>query len=372
MANHREKADSSIHRSVDDVLEAFEDAWEAGLQPSIDTCLPADGEDRLDILFELIHVDLERRIRAGITTQTEDYLHRFPELDRAPDRLVEVIVTETRLRRRRGESIGPAEIEARFPLLVEQLRQQIAIEPESVADKLAPQFVEHGSLKTGIRLPDTAASLADGSFPVVGGYTLREVLGKGGAAVVYLADQHSPYRQVAIKMLHGASGQLQELAHRLQAEAEALAQLQHPHIVQVFEVGQYQGQPFLVMEYLSGGSLHDHLAERPLDSQEAALLVKTLATATEAAHNHGIIHRDLKPSNVLFGTAGNCKITDFGLAKQLDTDQLLTQTGEILGTPSFMAPEQALAAHGDVGRHTDVYALGAILYAGLTGMPVSA
>jgi serine/threonine protein kinase len=193
-------------------------------------------------------------------------------------------------------------------------------------------------------------------------------LGRGARGVVYKARQAKPNRVVALKMvLSGAHAGAEELA-RFRAEAEALAQLQHPNIVPVYEVGECDGLPFFSMEYCPGGSLGQKLALGPLPPGEVAGLVEVLALAVQAAHRKRIIHRDLKPANVLLSEDGTPKIADFGLAKNLD-EAGLTATGVVLGTPSYMAPEQAEGRVKDVAQTTDVYALGAILYECLTGRP---
>jgi hypothetical protein len=186
--------------------------------------------------------------------------------------------------------------------------------------------------------------------------------------VVYKATQLSLGRTVALKMvLAGAHAGEQDVA-RFRVEAEAVARLQHPNIVQVFEVGQADGRPFFSLEFCPGGSLADRLGGAPLPPAEAARLVETLARAMHAAHQRGVVHRDLKPANVLLGADGAPKVTDFGLAKRLDDTSGRTQTGSILGTPSYMAPEQA-SGRKDIGPAADIYALGAILYELLTGRP---
>jgi WD40 repeat protein/tetratricopeptide (TPR) repeat protein len=174
-------------------------------------------------------------------------------------------------------------------------------------------------------------------------------------------------RVVALKMILHAGHAGADERRRFQAEAEAVARLQHPHVVQVFEVGEHRGLPFFSLEYCPGGSLADQLDGTPRQPREAAALVRTLAGAVQAAHDKGIVHRDLKPGNVLLAEDGTPKVTDFGLAKRLDT-RGQTQTGAVVGTPSYMAPEQA-GGKKDVGPAADVYALGAILYELLTGRP---
>ncbi len=201
----------------------------------------------------------------------------------------------------------------------------------------------------------------------VPGYAVLGELGRGGMGVVYKAYQKSLKRLVALKMiLGGIQADPRELA-RFLTEAEALARLRHPHIVQIHEVGAYQGLPFFSLEFLEGGSLHHKLQGNPLPPPEAARLLEKLARAVHAAHESGIVHRDLKPANVLLTSDGEPKITDFGLAKQLDIDTGQTRTGVVMGTPNYMAPEQALGDTKKVGPAADIYSLGVILYELLTG-----
>ncbi len=199
------------------------------------------------------------------------------------------------------------------------------------------------------------------------GYEILRSLGQGGMGTVYLARQIGFNRLVALKMIRAADQASPRDRLRFQTEAESIARLSHAHIVQVFEVGEFAGQPFYSMEHCGGGSLRERLREHPLTPTEAASLVSRLAGAMEAAHRAGVIHRDLKPANVLLTADGTPRIADFGLAKKLD-DQGQTVPGAILGTPSYMAPEQA-RGDTDLGPAVDVYALGAILYECLTGRP---
>jgi tRNA A-37 threonylcarbamoyl transferase component Bud32 len=208
----------------------------------------------------------------------------------------------------------------------------------------------------------------DLSLPQVPGYDLLALLGRGGMGVVYKARHQKLQRLVALKMIRGGATAGPEELQRFRTEAEAIARLQHPHIVQIFEVGDYDSLPFLALEYCSGGSLDRELAGTPLPPQEAATLVAQLARSMHAAHAKGIVHRDLKPANVLLTEDGTPKITDFGLAKKLDVASQ-TQTGAVMGTPSYMAPEQASGQSATQGLACDIYALGAILYDCLTGRP---
>jgi hypothetical protein len=209
---------------------------------------------------------------------------------------------------------------------------------------------------------------ATDDIPAVPGYEILAELGRGGMGVVYQARHIRLNRLVALKMvLHGSHASPADLV-RFLAEAEAVAQLQHPHIVQIYETGQQAGLPFFSLEYVQGGTLAQRLQAGPLPPREAARLAETLARAVHHAHQHGVVHRDLKPSNVLLAEDGTPKITDFGLAKRVTQGSGLTATGAILGTPSYMAPEQA-GGKKDVTLLCDVYALGALLYEMVTGRP---
>ena len=207
------------------------------------------------------------------------------------------------------------------------------------------------------------------AIPRIGGYEILDTLGRGGMGIVYKARQASLKRVVALKMiLAGADASFEDL-FRFQAEAEAVAKLQHPNIVQVYEVGQHDGRPYFSLEFVEGGPLNSKLKRTPQTPDYAARLTATLARAIHAAHKKGIIHRDLKPANILVTLDGTPKITDFGLAKEIDNDSQKTRNGDIVGTPSYMAPEQAAGDIRRLGPATDQYALGAILYELLTGRP---
>jgi tetratricopeptide (TPR) repeat protein/tRNA A-37 threonylcarbamoyl transferase component Bud32 len=205
--------------------------------------------------------------------------------------------------------------------------------------------------------------------PTIPGYEILGELGRGGMGVVYQARQVRLNRAVALKMILAGAHAGAEAAARFFTEAEAVAQLQHPNIVQIFHIDEHAGFPYFEMEFVGGGSLADRLDGTPRPPREAAWLTEILARAMAEAHRRGIVHRDLKPGNILLTPEGAPKVADFGLAKLLNAESGLTRTDSVLGSPSYMAPEQAGGKTKEVGLAADVYALGAILYELLTGRP---
>jgi serine/threonine-protein kinase len=214
-----------------------------------------------------------------------------------------------------------------------------------------------------------ACAFVGDDLPKIPGYEVEKIIGHGGVGIVFEARHLKLNRLVALKMLlSGTFASRQECA-RFIREAEAVAGLQHPHIVQVYDVGEFERRLYFTMEFVEGGNLAQQLAGVPQPAMQSAHLLATLAEAVGFAHGHGIVHRDLKPANILMTVDGTPKIADFGLARRVDADQDLTMTGVRLGTPSYMAPEQASGKSNAAGPLVDVYALGAILYEMLTGRP---
>jgi tRNA A-37 threonylcarbamoyl transferase component Bud32 len=243
---------------------------------------------------------------------------------------------------------------ARYPEFAAELEQFFA-QREHVGQAVSP-------LGTVVREPGTLPR----SF---GPYELLEEIGQGGMGVVYKARQKSLNRLVALKMIRAGGLACRADLQRFRTEAEAAASLDHPHIVPIYEVGELEGQPYFTMKLVSGRRLAEHLPRFMNDPRASAQLLIAVAQAVHHAHQRGILHRDLKPSNILLDAEGRPHVTDFGLAKRLEVDSSLTQSGLLVGTPSFMAPEQATGQRGAITTATDVYGLGAVLYMLLTGRP---
>jgi serine/threonine-protein kinase len=223
-----------------------------------------------------------------------------------------------------------------------------------------------------VGVPEPSPSEGEGQVPGrprVPGYEILGELGRGGMGAVYKARQIGTDRLVALKVIRAGQYAGEADRERFGREARAVARLVHPNVVQVYAMGDCDGQPYFVLEYVAGGTLADRLHGRPWPARDAAQLVRTLAHALQTAHRQGIIHRDLKPRNVLLTPDGQPKIADFGLARLMDEPAGLTASGAVIGTPSYMAPEQAAGEAREVGPAADIHALGAILYELLTGRP---
>ncbi len=317
--------EASLTRLGDAACDRFEAAWRAGQRPRLEEYLAAVPEpQRPALLRELLLLEIDYRRLAGERPTPEEYLARFPTLD-------------------------PAWLTAALTA---------AVPP-------APRAIVAGDAAT---VPGPSGA-PDGPGMPVPGYEVLGELGRGGMGVVYKARDTRLNRLVALKRIRAGGHADPEERARIRREAEAVARLQHPHIVQIYEIGEHGGSPFLALEYLEGGSLEDRLRGAPLPPGPAARLVATVARALHAAHGREVVHRDLKPANVLLTTDGTPKVADFGLAKRLDAAGSQTHSGVIVGTPPYMAPEQAAGRQSAVTPRTDVYALGALLYELLTGRP---
>jgi tetratricopeptide (TPR) repeat protein len=361
-------------------------------------------------LLALLRADQCRCWGQQNRVRVEWYLRQFPALAADAQAVQALIANEISLRRLTHDPPTQDEYVRRFPEHAAALREHRGLEPPwsgptgtfanpgengpgeetpcpppaTPTDSLAPPATPalppaedrtpSRAPGTVVQTPEKAAAAAKASAlaadqPSIPGYEVIAEVGRGGMGIVYRARQLRPNRTVALKMiLAGAQGRAEYLT-RFRLETEAVARLHHPNIVQIYEVGEHQGRPYCCLEFLEGGNLDQALGGAPQPVQTAARSLETLARAMHAAHQEGIVHRDLKPGNILLTADGTLKISDFGLAKHLDDDSWKTHSGVIMGTPSYMAPEQAAGHVREVGPLTDVYALGAILYELLTGRP---
>jgi WD40 repeat protein len=307
-----------------------------------------------------------RCLRAGGTWHAEDFLAACPDVGADADSALELIYTEFVLREELGQQPSPEEWYRRFPRWREDLRELFEV------DRLVHVQAKPSTLPPTATLTEaaTVGGDASGSSHGLGSYELLEEIGRGGMGVVYRARQLHLDRIVALKMtLLGDCAGAEEV-RRFRDEAAALASLQDANIVQIYEVGEDDGRPYFSLEYVDGGNLEQKLKEGLVTVAKAVAILETVARAVHRAHEHGIIHRDLKPSNILLTREGVPKITDFGLSKrQTAAAAERTRSGALLGTPAYMAPEQAEGKTGAIGRPADIYALGAILYEMLSGRP---
>ncbi len=318
---------------------------------------PAAPEQELR-QFDRLCDEYESNWKSGQCPQIEDFLARCPEPRRAA-LLAEMIALEVVYRRDRGETPNPAEYAARFSEYPSAIDAAFA-RRLGVADTDSFSSTAHATRFTG------AGSVI---LPQLVEYEVLQEIARGGMGVVFKARQVKLNRIVALKMILAGQLASEEHVRRFHAEAQAAAHLDHPGIVPIYEVGEHEGQHYYSMGFVDGNSLAARLADGPLPPREAAELLLKTTRAVAYAHRQGVLHRDLKPANILVDAAGQPRVTDFGLAKRVEADSVVTAAGAILGTPSFMPPEQAAGRSEAIGPLADVYALGSTLYCLVTGRP---
>lgn len=325
------------------IRDRFEEAWRSGERPTLEAYLAETFFDP-EHLRKLLVVEMDCRQRAGERLDVQEYLKRFPQ---HASTIRDAAASST------GDDDGPAT----------QLIEDDEGEPTRIAQRNAPTPIEDEPLDRGVPVGKHVANALTQA-----GYEVIREIGRGGMGIVYEARQTGLGRVVALKVLRSGLLATESERRRFLNEAEAVARLDHPAIVPIYEARNSQGLHFYCMRRVGGTALDHKLKEGPLRPTEAARLVARIARAVDEAHRHGVLHRDVKPANILVDEDGESYLTDFGLARRIDADGPdATRSGAVLGTPAYMSPEQAEGRIGDLTTATDVFGLGGVLYAALTG-----
>lgn len=337
------------------VIRRFEASWRQGARPAIEDFLPEGLACCTELLIELVHADLEFRIKSGSPVPVEDYLRRFPVLQAHQHALPELILAECQHRRRHG---FPAEIEDyvnRFPGHKPQVLSVLSRVPIPAAEPAEAAQVASEALRSPkvLGLPSR--------------YQIHSLAGAGTFGLVYRAFDTELNRDVAIKVPRPGRMPIRGDIERFLREARSAGGLRHPHIVRIYDACQEGGACYIVSEFVEGETLDEKFRTARPTFREAATLVAVVAGALHHAHERGVIHRDLKPSNILIDADGQPRVSDFGLAKHDAAEGTLTQEGDLIGTPAYMSPELASGRGHQVDGRSDVYSLGVVLYQLVTG-----
>lgn len=376
---------------IEKILNAFESAWRHGARPSIDDYRAGSLSDSRELLVELIHLDMEFRLKGSEDARVETYLERYPQLASEITVIKELAEVELRLRKRQRPELNEAEFWQRFPALRSSM-------PGPYSDAAPPDVRSSSILLSGtveehseVKQPAAAPRTSRQGWPIVPGFEIVSKLGHGGMGIVYRARDLILDREVAVKLLLDKYRTDSAAATRFLEEAKITGQLQHPGIPSVHQVGALRdGRPFLAMKLIKGQTLDDLLAKGTTSGAPNWLAVfEAICQAVGYAHAHNVVHRDLKPHNVMVGSFGEVQVMDWGLAKvlvgsppiasaaaTLNSGTVIrteresdTQAGSVLGSPAYMSPEQAGGEIERIDQRSDVFALGAILCVILTGKP---
>ena len=427
MSDHTQlgELEPAVWERLERIVEDFEDQWQAGDRPNAADFLKRHEAERQALLAELLHVDVEFRVRSGEDVPFDQWLQDFPELRTRTSLLAELVVQAISMSPRQRRTLAREELLAKFPECADEITARLAkLPPESpvppsefdgaiadqpVAERDATVHDQASSFQSAdlealvrnarddarssldarsshdatmqsaaeelssssagfTKGPDAPAEIP-ASLRSFGDYQLEREIARGGMGVVYAAKQISLNRTVALKMIRSGCLASDTEIERFRREAHAAGGLRHPGVVAVHDVGEIHGLQYFSMDLIEGQNLADRLQHGPMRPDDAAKLMRDVASAVDHAHANGVLHRDLKPSNILIDSDGQPHITDFGLARQADDDSGLTMTEQALGTPSYMPPEQVSRRFGDTSPLSDVYSLGATLFEMLTGRP---
>jgi serine/threonine protein kinase len=381
---------------VERILTRFEEAWRGGTRPSIDDYLKEIDGERLGLLVELIHTDLACRLEAGEAARVEGYLERYPQLRSDPTVLLDLLAAEYLLRRGRGEAVAFEEYRERFGEQAADLPRLVALRQAGGGGEGPPVAWPAAAEAPTVPPPGVPSGAATAIDPKPPRFRLLRPHAHGGLGEVFVAYDEELDREVAVKEIQERYADDPESRARFLREAKITGALEHPGIVPVYGLGSYvNGRLFYAMRFIEGQSLEDALRHfhttdwsNKKGSREVALagLLRRFVDVCNAvayAHSRGVLHRDLKPANVLLGPYGETLLVDWGLAKPLQPiegqatpDRFVrpgllggeaTQAGAVVGTPAYMAPEQAAGHSAAVGRASDIYSLGATLYHLLAG-----
>ncbi len=390
--------------SLELICERFESAWRRSERPAIESLLPSAAELRHKAVVELVHMELELRLEAGEVARSEEYFARFPGLTVNRSESIDLIAAEYKHRLRREPNLAPSEFIERFPQLSPDLELRLNMPPSRhrsqvlrlkcpncrnpmtlVADLFGDElYCPSCGSSFHLEREETVASTK--RLPKIGKFELLETVGRGGSGTVYRATDTELDRIVAVKLPRAGSFVSKEDEDRFMREGRSVAQLRHPGIVPVYEVGRAGVFPYMASEFVEGRTLAHAIASRRFGFRDAAEIIAQAADALHHAHSLGVVHRDVKPSNLMIVMAKRTaadwqgpkassaesrprvtvRVMDFGLARRDEGEITLTVDGQVLGTPAYMSPEQARGEAHRVSGQSDIYSLGVILYQLLT------